>query len=116
MFKSTNRPSAAVPVNAPPSATETEHQDGVERATFAAGCFWGVEASFREIEGVVKTSVGYSGGSTANPSYEQVCSGRTGHAEAIQVWFDPTVVSYEELLGTFWSIHDPTTRDRQGWD
>jgi peptide-methionine (S)-S-oxide reductase len=92
-----------------------EH-NGLNRATFAAGCFWGVEASFREIEGVVKTSVGYSGGSTGNPSYEQVCSGRTGHAEAIQVWFDPTLVSYEELLGTFWSIHDPTTRDRQGWD
>ncbi len=90
--------------------------DGLERATFAAGCFWGVEASFREIEGVVKTSVGYTGGRTADPSYEQVCSGATGHAESVEVWFDPTVLSYGELLNAFWSIHDPTTPDRQAWD
>ncbi len=90
--------------------------DGAQRATFAAGCFWGVEASFREIEGVVKTAVGYTGGSTADPSYEQVCSGATGHAEAVEVWFDPAVVSYDQLLRSFWSIHNPTTRDRQGWD
>jgi peptide-methionine (S)-S-oxide reductase len=90
--------------------------ESAERATFAAGCFWGVEASFREIEGVVRTTVGYSGGSTTSPSYEQVCSGTTGHAEAVDVWFDPTIVTYGELLRTFWSIHDPTTRDRQGWD
>jgi peptide-methionine (S)-S-oxide reductase len=87
-----------------------------ERATFAAGCFWGVEASFREIEGVVRTSVGYTGGMTADPSYQQVCSGATGHAEAVDVWFDPTLVGYGDLLATFWSIHDPTTRNRQGWD
>ncbi len=90
--------------------------EGAERATFAAGCFWGVEASLRGIEGVLKTSVGYTGGRTTDPSYEQVCSGTTGHAEAVEVWFDPTVVGYGELLSTFWSIHDPTTRDRQGWD
>ena len=90
--------------------------DNAQRATFAAGCFWGVEASFREIEGVVATRVGYTGGVTADPSYQQVCSGTTGHAEAVQVWFDPKVVSYPELLEAFWSIHDPTTRDRQGWD
>lgn len=89
---------------------------GLQRATFAAGCFWGIEASFREIEGVVKTRVGYTGGNTVDPSYEQVCSGTTGHAEAVELWFDPAAVSYGELLSNFWSIHDPTTRDRQGWD
>lgn len=90
--------------------------EGTQRATFAAGCFWGVEASFREIEGVVATRVGYTGGTTPDPTYEQVCSDATGHAEAIQVWFDPNVVSYSELLEAFWSMHDPTTPDRQGWD
>lgn len=90
--------------------------DGLERATFAAGCFWGVEASFREIEGVVKTSVGYTGGGAPDPSYGQVCSGTTGHAEAVDVWFDPEVVSYGDLLNAFWSMHDPTTPNRQGWD
>jgi peptide-methionine (S)-S-oxide reductase len=90
--------------------------EGAQRATFAAGCFWGVEASFREIEWVLDTNVGYTGGSTSDPSYEDVCSGATGHAEAVEVWFDPTMIGYAELLRTFWSIHDPTTRDRQGWD
>jgi peptide-methionine (S)-S-oxide reductase len=90
--------------------------DGAQSATFAAGCFWGVEASFREIEGVLRTTVGYTGGNAADPSYEQVCSGTTGHAEAVEVWFDPAMVSYSDLLTTFWSIHNPTTRNQQGWD
>jgi methionine-S-sulfoxide reductase len=96
--------------------TESAGSEAIQRATFAAGCFWGVEATFREIEGVVRTSVGYTGGSAPDPSYEQVCSGTTGHAEAVDVWFDPGVVSYTDLLNAFWSMHDPTTRDRQGWD
>ena len=87
-----------------------------ETATFAAGCFWGVEAAFREIPGVVGTAVGYAGGNTETPSYQEVCNGRTGHAEAVRVEFDPASVSYEQLLGVFWSSHNPTTRNRQGWD
>ena len=98
------------------SETPSPDLERTQCATFAAGCFWGVEAAFREIEGTVASRVGYTGGTTTDPTYEQVCSGATGHAEAVRVWFDPDVVSYGELLDTFWSIHDPTTRDRQGWD
>jgi peptide-methionine (S)-S-oxide reductase len=101
---------------APPAAAAPDHGDLTERATFAAGCFWGVEAAFRAIEGVIETAVGYTGGQTPDPSYEQVCRGRTGHAEAVDVWFDPARVSYEELLHTFWHSHNPASRNRQGMD
>ncbi len=90
--------------------------ESIKKATFGAGCFWGVEARFQRLPGVVRTSVGYSGGTTANPTYRQVCSGTTGHVEVVEVDFDPTHICYETLLEHFWEGHDPTTRNRQGPD
>lgn len=88
----------------------------VETATFAAGCFWGVEAAFRQVQGVTSTAVGFMGGSLEHPTYEDVCYRDTGHAEVVEVTFDPDVVSYERLLEVFWANHDPTTLNRQGPD
>jgi len=95
---------------------EKPKKEKLEKATFAAGCFWGVEASFTEVKGVIKSTAGFTGGKTKNPSYEDVCTDKTGHAEAVELEYDPGTVSYEKLLDVFWSIHDPTTPNRQGPD
>ena len=95
---------------------EHEQDGGRETATLAGGCFWCLEAVFEQVRGVESVVSGYSGGHTANPTYEMVCGGRTGHAEVVQITFDPAVVSYRELLGLFFTMHDPTTLNRQGPD
>lgn len=91
-------------------------EKNLKKAAFGAGCFWGVEEAFRTTKGVVYTAVGYMGGHTENPTYEDVCSGQTGHAETVEVTYDPSIISYNELLNIFWNIHDPTTLNRQGPD
>jgi peptide methionine sulfoxide reductase msrA/msrB len=105
LFKNLKKPSAAVSSNGK-----------IQTATFAAGCFWGIEAIFNEVPGVLKVTSGYTGGTVKNPSYRQVCEGTTGHAEAVQIKFDPDLISYEILLDYFWRMHDPTTLNRQGPD
>jgi peptide-methionine (S)-S-oxide reductase len=99
---------SAIPLDHPNMATE--------KATFGAGCFWGVEETFRNLKGVTSTAVGYAGGTTDSPTYEDVCTDETGHAEAVQVEFDPTQIGYNQLLDVFWSSHNPTTLNRQGPD
>lgn len=89
---------------------------GLQKATFGAGCFWHVEEEFRKIHGVIKTSVGYMGGEKINPTYEEVCTGKTGHAEVLQLEYDSKKVSYKKLLDVFWELHNPTTLNRQGFD
>jgi peptide-methionine (S)-S-oxide reductase len=91
-------------------------EQNTEKATFGSGCFWCTEAFFQQLRGVESVQSGYSGGDTANPTYEQVCSGRTGHAEVVQITYDPSVISFDELLKVFWQTHDPTTPNRQGHD
>lgn len=91
-------------------------EKNLKKAAFGAGCFWGVEETFRTTKGVVSTAVGYMGGHTENPTYQDVCSGQTGHAETVEITYDPSEVSYEELLNVFWNAHDPTTLNRQGPD
>lgn len=93
-----------------------ENENKYKKAAFGAGCFWGVEETFRTTNGVISTAVGYMGGHTENPTYEDVCSGQTGHAETVEVTYDPSVISYNELLNVFWRVHDPTTLNRQGPD
>ncbi len=88
----------------------------LKKVTFAAGCFWGVEEAFRNLKGVVSTTVGYTGGTLENPTYEDVCAGKTGHAETVLIEYNPSKITYEELLKVFWEIHDPTTSNRQGPD
>ncbi|MEI7433172.1 MAG: peptide-methionine (S)-S-oxide reductase MsrA [Methanomicrobiales archaeon] len=96
--------------------TDAATGKGLRKATFAAGCFWGVEAVFRKMKGVISTRVGYTGGQLENPTYRDVCTGTTGHAEAVEIRYDPAIVSFGQLLAEFFRIHDPTTPDRQGPD
>lgn len=117
----------AIPDRAEPALFNPEHfvhgrriveplPDGLERAVFGLGCFWGAERLFWQLEGVYSTAVGYAGGLTAHPSYEDVCTGRTGHTEVVQVFFDPDLIGYDALLAAFWEAHDPTQGMRQGND
>jgi peptide-methionine (S)-S-oxide reductase len=103
-------------MSASKQTVKSNHQNNTEVATLAGGCFWCIEAAFDEIRGVINVESGYSGGTTTSPTYEQVCSGTTGHAEAVQVTFDPNVVSFQDIMHIFFTVHDPTTPNRQGAD
>ncbi len=105
-----------VPENFPPPDPEEKAAGGTELATFGSGCFWCTEAIFLQMKGVSKVVSGYAGGNNPNPTYAEVCTGTTGHAECAQITFDPAIVSYPELLEVFWRSHDPTTKDSQGYD
>src|SRR5207249_3017357 len=114
LTKSFSRPT---PKGTPMTDNHTDHSPGpTEVATLAGGCFWCLEAVYDELRGVESVESGYAGGSVVNPTYDQVCSGRTGHAEVVQIRFDPTVISFKDLLDVFFTIHDPTTPNRQGND
>ena len=108
--------SVLVGVTAVSSAENIEGSPTMEKAVFAAGCFWGVESIYQQIDGVIDTTVGYVGGKTENPTYKEICYKDTGHAEAVEIVYDPSKVSYEKLLDIFWRAHDPTTHNRQGPD
>ncbi len=111
------QPRAVSPRSAKPISNKSKGtEQKMAKATFGAGCFWGVEAAFRQVKGVTGTAVGYLGGTLKNPTYEDVCTGRTGHAEVVEVEYDPARVSYEELLNVFWGNHNPTQLNRQGPD